>query len=153
MDTMYRTYKSLNRETIHPIPSVLDLRHLAGTVAEAEHVGIQSDIDLHEKAAYEKHQKQQEFKHRGGQKETTVETPTVYDPTTLLVAEDAPLRYDVDIVTKLIVYAGKKREKKASNCIGKRQYKGLLTSQLIIGIGFLAVCPVIMLFQFCGLSS
>ncbi|KAI8138527.1 PAP2 superfamily-domain-containing protein [Fennellomyces sp. T-0311] len=118
-----RTYKSLNRESIHPIPSVLDLRHLAGTVAEAEHVGIQSSIDLHEKTVYE-----QQLQHRGGRDEkesATVESP-VYDPTTLLVAEDAPLRYDVDIVTKLIVYAG---------------------------IGFLALCPVPMLFQFSGLSS
>lgn len=29
------------------------------------------------------------------------------DATSMLVIEDAPLRYDVDIVTKLIVYAGK----------------------------------------------
>jgi hypothetical protein len=29
-----------------------------------------------------------------------------YDPSSLLIVEDSPLRYDVDIVTKLIVYAG-----------------------------------------------
>jgi hypothetical protein len=33
-------------------------------------------------------------------------TTNDYDPSSLLIVEDSPLRYDVDIVTKLIVYAG-----------------------------------------------
>lgn len=127
-----RAYKSLNRESIHPIPSVLDLHDLS--VKHAEHVGIQSSIDLHEKRAYDKVQ------YRGtnadgeegcggtncNERVNGRHTKDVYDPTTELVAEDAPLRYDVDIVTKLIVYAG---------------------------IGCLAVYGAPLMFQFCGLSS
>lgn len=119
-----RTYKSLNRESIHPIPSVLDLRDLGGSVAEAERVGIQSSIDLHEHKALE-----QEFKHRGTNGRESMDEKVqdpVFDAASLLVAEEVPLRYDVDIVTKLIVYAG---------------------------IGFLAVYPNLLLFQACGLSS
>ncbi|KAL1936775.1 hypothetical protein VTP01DRAFT_909 [Rhizomucor pusillus] len=119
-----RTYKSLNRESIHPIPSVLDLRDLTSSVAEAEHVGIQSSIDLHERKAVE-----QEFKHRGSNGPESLDEKVqdaVFDAASMLVAEDVPLRYDVDIVTKLIVYAG---------------------------IGFLAVYPNLLLFQACGMSS
>ncbi|CAO3591068.1 unnamed protein product [Absidia cylindrospora] len=122
-----RTYKSLNKESIHPVPSVLDLQGLAGTVSAAEHVGIQSGIDLHE-------QRVADCKYRGTQqqrdnsfvdekannnnhhhhhchypKSVIPSTPpgtSMDDPTSMLVVEDAPLRYDVDIVTKLIVYAG-----------------------------------------------
>lgn len=114
----------MNRESIHPIPSVLDLHDLS--VKHAEHVGIQSSIDLHEKRAYDKVQ------YRGtnadgeegcggancNERVNGRHTKDVYDPTTELVAEDAPLRYDVDIVTKLIVYAGKKR----TNMSKKRSY-------------------------------
>lgn len=91
---------------------MLDLHDLS--VKHAEHVGIQSSIDLHEKRAYDKVQYRGanadgeeggcaggNCNERGGR-----HTKDVYDPTTELVAEDAPLRYDVDIVTKLIVYAG-----------------------------------------------
>lgn len=87
---------------------MLDLKHLTSSVSEAEHVGIQSSIDLHERKVYEETQLQ----HRGSSGERDIvdekcaSEDTVYDPTCLLVIEDAPLRYDVDIVTKLIVYAG-----------------------------------------------
>jgi hypothetical protein len=113
----------LNKESIHPIPSVLDLQSLAGSVSSAEHVGIQSGIDLHERRVAD-------CKYRGqrdgafvDEKANSTDTNTYYnnkppftpplsasldDPTSMLVVEDAPLRYDVDIVTKLIVYAGRK---------------------------------------------
>lgn len=103
---------------------MLDLRNLTSSVAEAEHVGIQSSIDLHECKAVE-----QEFKHRGSNGRENLDEKVqdaVFDAASLLVAEDVPLRYDVDIVTKLIVYAG---------------------------IGFLAVYPNLLLFQACGMSS
>lgn len=95
---------------------MLDLHDLS--VKHAEHVGIQSSIDLHEKRAYDKVQYRganadgEEGGCGGGNCNEKLHngrhTKDVYDPTTELVAEDAPLRYDVDIVTKLIVYAGTK---------------------------------------------
>ncbi|CAO3650048.1 unnamed protein product [Cunninghamella echinulata] len=111
-----RTYKSLNKESIHPIPSVLDLRGLAKSVSDAEHVGIQSGIDLHERRVAECKNRRKENNTFLDEKEvhshSAPSTPPVssslYDDNTLsmLIVEDAPLRYDVDIVTKLIVYAG-----------------------------------------------
>ncbi|KAG0166902.1 hypothetical protein DFQ30_006616 [Apophysomyces sp. BC1015] len=109
-----RTYKSLNKEIIHPIPSVLDLHGLTSSVRAAEHVGIQSAIDLHERTVA--------LQHRAGKDNLdTVDEKAQADPLSLLIVEEAPLRYDVDIVTKLIVYAG---------------------------IGFLTVFPVPLMFQF-----
>lgn len=71
-----------------------------------DHVGIQSAIDLREA-------RETQLLYRGDiKKDIPISTGTkfseeeVYDPTSLLIIEDAPLRYDVDIVTKLIVYAG-----------------------------------------------
>lgn len=103
----------------------MDLQSLAGSVSSAEHVGIQSGIDLHERRVADcKYRGQQQ---RDGafvdEKANSIDTSNYYntkppftpplsaaldDPTSMLVVEDAPLRYDVDIVTKLIVYAGKK---------------------------------------------
>lgn len=125
---IYRTYKSLNKKSINPVPSVLDLRGLMRSVSSSEHVGIQSGIDLHEK-------KVADCKYRGPQRNgditnnnnnssnidntnsnsngmtpSTPPTSSSNDPTSMLVVEDAPLRYDVDIVTKLIVYSGKEKE-------------------------------------------
>ncbi|KAI8975316.1 phosphatidic acid phosphatase type 2/haloperoxidase [Mycotypha africana] len=102
-----RTYKSLRRESIHPVPSVLDFQSISNYMDDHEHVGIQSAIDL-------KEAQNQQLSHRGnnnGQHQhmpisTSVPEKEAFDPTSLLVLEDAPLRYDVDIVTKLIVYAG-----------------------------------------------
>lgn len=116
-----RTYKSLRRESIHPVPSVLDFQALSGNMEDHEHVGIQSAIDLREHR-----EMKSQLSYRGGVKEevpisTSRSEKEAYDPTSLLIVEDAPLRYDVDIVTKLIVYAG---------------------------IGLVAVYPVPMLFQF-----
>ncbi|KAG1124460.1 hypothetical protein G6F42_009601 [Rhizopus arrhizus] len=113
-----RTYKSLRRESIHPVPSVLDFQSITGSMEDHDHVGIQSAIDLREA-------QDQKLSYRGGVKEdvpisTSANDKEVFDPTSLLIVEDAPLRYDVDIVTKLIVYAG---------------------------IGFVAVYVVPMLFQ------
>ncbi|GAN01046.1 sphingosine-1-phosphate phosphohydrolase [Mucor ambiguus] len=114
-----RTYKSLRRESIHPVPSVLDFQSITGNMEDHDHVGIQSAIDLREA-------QDQKLSYRGGGVREDVPISTsandkeVFDPTSLLVVEDAPLRYDVDIVTKLIVYAG---------------------------IGFVAVYVVPMLFQ------
>ncbi|KAI7900242.1 PAP2 superfamily-domain-containing protein [Cokeromyces recurvatus] len=104
-----RTYKSLRKESIHPVPSVLDFHSMSGKIEDNEHVGIQSAIDLNEAQ-----DQRRQLCHRGGMREdgTTLngngKKEDVFDPTSLLVIEDAPLRYDVDIVTKLIVYAGKK---------------------------------------------
>jgi hypothetical protein len=96
---------------------------MSGNMQDHEHVGIQSAIDLREL----RESKQQQLSYRGGVREevpistnTSASEKEVYDPTSLLIIEDAPLRYDVDIVTKLIVYAG---------------------------IGLVAVYPVPMLFQ------
>ncbi|CEP07772.1 hypothetical protein [Parasitella parasitica] len=115
-----RTYKSLRRESIHPVPSVLDFHSITGNMQNNEHVGIQSAIDLKEAQ-----DQQNQLSYRGGAREdvpitTSPNEKEVFDPTSLLIIEDAPLRYDVDIVTKLIVYAG---------------------------IGFIAVYIVPMLFQ------
>ncbi|OBZ88299.1 hypothetical protein A0J61_03654 [Choanephora cucurbitarum] len=98
-----RTYKSLRRESIHPVPSVLDFQSMSSNMDDNEHVGIQSAIDLREAQA----QQQSQLSYRGGSDQPcqTKEKET-FDPTSLLIIEDAPLRYDVDIVTKLIVYAG-----------------------------------------------
>lgn len=90
-----RTYKSLRRESIRPVPSVLDFHNMSSNIADHEHVGIQSAIDLRE-------QQESKLSYRGKNSEKEQTT----DPTCLLVVEDAPLRYDVDIVTKLIVYSG-----------------------------------------------
>lgn len=100
-----RTYKSLRRESIHPVPSVLDFQSITGSMEDHDHVGIQSAIDLREA-------QDQKLSYRGGVKEdvpisTSANDKEVFDPTSLLIVEDAPLRYDVDIVTKLIVYAGR----------------------------------------------
>jgi hypothetical protein len=118
----------LNKESIHPIPSVLDLQSLARSVSSAEHVGIQSGIDLHERRVADckyRGQQQQQQQRDGAfvdEKANSTDASNYYnnkppftpplsaaldDPTSMLVVEDAPLRYDVDIVTKLIVYAGK----------------------------------------------
>ncbi|CEG65226.1 hypothetical protein RMATCC62417_02054 [Rhizopus microsporus] len=91
-----RTYKSLRRESIHPVPSVLDFHSMSGNISEHEHVGIQSAIDLRE-------HRESTLSYRGGR---NLEKEAMFDPTSLLIVEDAPLRYDVDIVTKLIVYSG-----------------------------------------------
>ncbi|GAA5806316.1 PAP2 superfamily-domain-containing protein [Helicostylum pulchrum] len=102
-----RTYKSLRRESIHPVPSVLDFQSMSGNMQDHDHVGIQSAIDLREAR-----ETRNQLSYRGGVREDIpISTGTkaqeeVYDPTCLLIVEDAPLRYDVDIVTKLIVYAG-----------------------------------------------
>lgn len=103
LPVIYRTYKSLRRESIHPVPSVLDFQSMSSNMEDNEHVGIQSAIDL-------KEAQDQKLSYRGRDEShitTSDEEKEVYDPTSLLVIEDAPLRYDVDIVTKLIVYAGK----------------------------------------------
>jgi hypothetical protein len=81
---------------------------MSGSMEDHEHVGIQSAIDLREAQA----QKKGQLSYRGGvREEVPISTSGVekeaFDPTSLLIIEDAPLRYDVDIVTKLIVYAGK----------------------------------------------
>ncbi|GAB5586530.1 Long-chain base-1-phosphate phosphatase [Umbelopsis nana] len=113
-----RTYKNLRHASIHPVPSVLDLRGLTSSVQDSDHVGIQSGIDLHEKRVFEaRHRFQKDIDEKGGV--VAPSTPTLissaardksssddYDPSSLLIVEDSPLRYDVDIVTKLIVYAG-----------------------------------------------
>ncbi|KAJ2965011.1 hypothetical protein NQZ79_g162 [Umbelopsis isabellina] len=113
-----RTYKNLRHANIHPIPSVLDLRGLTSTVQDSDHVGIQSGIDLHEKRVFEaRHRFQKDIDEKGGG--AAPSTPVLvssslkeknafddFDPSSLLIVEDSPLRYDVDIVTKLIVYAG-----------------------------------------------
>ncbi|KAI9288023.1 phosphatidic acid phosphatase type 2/haloperoxidase [Umbelopsis sp. AD052] len=112
-----RTYKNLRHASIHPVPSVLDLRGLTSSVRASDHVGVQSGIDLHEKRVYEaRHRFQNNLDEKVS---NTPSTPTLvatalqeknatddYDPSSLLIVEDSPLRYDVDIVTKLIVYAG-----------------------------------------------
>lgn len=75
---------------------------MSSNMEESEHVGIQSAIDLREA-------QDQKLSYRGREESlinTSDEEKEVFDPTSLLVVEDAPLRYDVDIVTKLIVYAG-----------------------------------------------
>jgi hypothetical protein len=88
-------------------------------VQDSDHVGIQSGIDLHEKRVFEaRHRFQKDIDEKGGVV-APPSTPTLisaaardksssddYDPSSLLIIEDSPLRYDVDIVTKLIVYAG-----------------------------------------------
>ncbi|CAO3664026.1 unnamed protein product [Umbelopsis vinacea] len=113
-----RTYKNLRHASIHPVPSVLDLRGLTSSVQESDHVGVQSGIDLHEKRVFEaRHRFQKDIDEKGGA--VTPSTPTLvstavreknniddFDPSSLLIVEDSPLRYDVDIVTKLIVYTG-----------------------------------------------
>ncbi|OAD67557.1 hypothetical protein PHYBLDRAFT_189030 [Phycomyces blakesleeanus NRRL 1555(-)] len=104
-----RYYKSLKSESIHPIPSVLDLRGLTSSMAESDHVGMQSPIDLHERRVAEA---KQCHNRKGRELDEKVPEEDISD--------DEPLRYDIDIVTKLIVYAG---------------------------IGFLAVYPVPLLFQ------
>jgi hypothetical protein len=87
-------------------------------VQESDHVGVQSGIDLHEKRVFEaRHRFQKDIDEKGGA--VTPSTPTLvstavreknntddFDPSSLLIVEDSPLRYDVDIVTKLIVYTG-----------------------------------------------
>lgn len=85
----------MRRESIRPVPSVLDFHNMSSNIADHEHVGIQSAIDLRE-------QQESKLSYRGKNSEKEQTT----DPTCLLVVEDAPLRYDVDIVTKLIVYSG-----------------------------------------------
>jgi hypothetical protein len=114
----YRTYKNLRHASIHPVPSVLDLRGLTSSVQASDHVGVQSGIDLHEKRVFEaRHRFQKDIDEKGATNAPS--TPTLvatalreknatddYDPSSLLIVEDSPLRYDVDIVTKLIVYAG-----------------------------------------------
>jgi hypothetical protein len=80
---------------------------MSGSMQDHDHVGIQSAIDLREAQA----QKKSQLSYRGGvREEVPISTSGVekeaFDPTCLLIVEDAPLRYDVDIVTKLIVYAG-----------------------------------------------
>ncbi|KAI9269339.1 phosphatidic acid phosphatase type 2/haloperoxidase [Sporodiniella umbellata] len=90
-----RTYKSLRRESIHPVPSVLDFQNISNNMEDHEHVGIQSAIDLRE-------QQESKLSYRG----KTCEKGLAVDPSALFEMEDAPLRYDVDIVTKLIVYSG-----------------------------------------------
>lgn len=86
----------MRRESIHPVPSVLDFHSMPGNISEHEHVGIQSAIDLRE-------HRESTLSYRGGR---NLEKEAMFDPTSLLIVEDAPLRYDVDIVTKLIVYSG-----------------------------------------------
>lgn len=132
-----RTYKSLRRESIHPVPSVLDFQSITGNMEDHDHVGIQSAIDLREA-------QDQKLSYRGGgvKEEGPISTSAndkeVFDPTSLLVVEDAPLRYDVDIVTKLIVYAGKA-------CLYKMPK--MVYWFVTVGIGFVAVYVVPMLFQ------
>jgi hypothetical protein len=84
-----------------------------------DHVGLQSPIDVHEF-----HDSKNSLQYRGRDDITPPpngEEGDKFDYDGLLVLEEAPLRYDVDIVTKLIVYAG---------------------------IGFCAVYPTPLLFQF-----
>jgi hypothetical protein len=107
-----RTYKSLAHESIHPIPSVLNLPKFS----QIDHVGPQDSIDLNENEALRLRRLEVAAKgrhHLNASEEV------------LLVVEDAPLRYDVDIVTKLIVYGG---------------------------IGWLAVHTVPILFEICGVG-
>jgi hypothetical protein len=96
---------------------VLDLRGLTSTVQESDHVGVQSGIDLHEKRVFEaRHRFQKDIDEKGGGAPSTPVLVSTslreknvsddFDPSSLLIVEDSPLRYDVDIVTKLIVYAG-----------------------------------------------
>ncbi|KAG1456166.1 hypothetical protein G6F46_007768 [Rhizopus delemar] len=92
-----RTYKSLRRESIRTVPSVLDFHSMSGNMSDHDHIGIQSAIDLREK-------RESTLSYRRGRQ--TEKEEEVFDPTSLLIVEDAPLRYDVDIVTKLIVYSG-----------------------------------------------
>lgn len=66
-------------------------------MSDHDHIGIQSAIDLREK-------RESTLSYRRGRQ--TEKEEEVFDPTSLLIVEDAPLRYDVDIVTKLIVYSG-----------------------------------------------
>lgn len=102
---------------------------------ESEHVGIQSAIDLREA-------QDQKLSYRGRDEPsitTSDEEKEVYDPTSLLVIEDAPLRYDVDIVTKLIVYAGKDPHSLLCVC--------LILTAFLIGIGFVAVFVAPLLFN------
>ncbi|KAH8550128.1 PAP2 domain protein [Umbelopsis sp. PMI_123] len=112
-----RTYKNLRHASIHPVPSVLDLRGLTSSLQDSDHVGVQSGIDLHEKRVFEaRHRFQRDIDEKGA---VPPSTPTLvstalrennttddFDPSSLLMIEDSPLRYDIDIVTKLIVYAG-----------------------------------------------
>ncbi|KAG1308409.1 hypothetical protein G6F64_006062 [Rhizopus arrhizus] len=92
-----RAYKSLRRESIRTVPSVLDFHSMSGNMSDHDHIGIQSAIDLREK-------RESTLSYRRGRQ--TEKEEEVFDPTSLLIVEDAPLRYDVDIVTKLIVYSG-----------------------------------------------
>jgi hypothetical protein len=107
----------LRHASIHPVPSVLDLRGLTSSLQDSDHVGVQSGIDLHEKRVFEaRHRFQRDIDEKGA---VPPSTPTLvstalrennttddFDPSSLLMIEDSPLRYDIDIVTKLIVYAG-----------------------------------------------
>ncbi|KAI7865771.1 PAP2 superfamily-domain-containing protein [Spinellus fusiger] len=89
-------YKDLNKESIDPIPSVLDLKGLATSIEESDRVGQELSIES------ERRKTELKYRHQ--------KSPQ----------EEVPMRYDVDIVTKLIVYAG---------------------------IGFLAVYPLPFVFQ------
>lgn len=85
---MFRTYKNLRRESIRSVPSVLDFHSISSNISDHEYIG--------------KTQARNRLAYRG----RPLEKEEIVDPVSQSVFEDTPLRYDVDIVTKLIVYSG-----------------------------------------------